>query len=547
VLLCAACGLCLLRILPGCSLLVNQSASQCAEDSDCAAFAGTRCASGACVVAPGFDAAVDPGAPCTSTQDCLTLHGSNWVCRSNVCKALGSDQCGIVLGNYTADDVLLLGAILPIYGPHKSTGLPMERALAFAVEQDFGGGVPLGLDGGARPLAVVLCDESQDPVGAAQHLADDVNVPAILGPAFGDSFLAVAAQVAVPKGVLLFSPYATADLSSLAADAGGGGLAWRTAPSSDGEAAAMANVVSAILEPRIQSQEHPARLAVSVVWRSDADGTSLHTSLLSSLSFNGFPATAPINEDVFTDVSYGNSDAPGEEATAAVTKVTSSPLPQLVIVIGRTEAVTDIVEGIENVWPSTAAPPYYLVSHGLQVEELLTLVTSFPTLRARLLSTAPGDNEMTNAALRDLLIRYQQLYSDYPSETFGLAQAFDAYYALAYGLAAVRNADVVGLDERDGLEKVLFGPGTPQPVTVGPEAIGVAFAAIRAGTPLALQGASGALQFDAATGTPLANVQVWCVTQAAGTGVPVFTSAGVAWSAATATLTGSLASGCLVE
>ena len=340
----------------------------------------TQCIQGACVTVPGFDAAINPNAPCTSTQDCLTLHGSNWVCQNNACQALGSDECSIVLGNYTADDVLLFGAILPIYGPHKSTGLPMERALAFAADQDFSGGVPFGLAGVARPVAVVLCDESQDPVAAAQ-------APRGRRQRSGDP-RARLRRLVPRRGGAGRHPGTRAPLLSVrdggpvVALRGRGwpatGSSWRTAPSSAGEAAAMAGVVS--LGPRAADRRRARSLAqmkVSVVWRSDADGTSLHDALLSSLVFNTFPATAAVQRPRSSPTSPTETRTPpGELADEAVTTVTTPPVAQLVIILGRTEAVTGIIQAIESV---STSPPYYLVSHGLQVEELLALVPLFPT------------------------------------------------------------------------------------------------------------------------------------------------------------------------
>jgi ABC-type branched-subunit amino acid transport system substrate-binding protein len=145
--------------------------------------------------------------------------------------------------------------------------------------------------------------------------------------------------------------------------------------------------------------------------------------------------------------------------------------------------------------------------------------------------------------MSELLVRYRALYHDTPAETFGVTQAYDAFYLIAYAIARVRNDDVKGTDVHDGLRAILFGPN-PQPVNVGPEGIDAAFAAILAGRGIDLQGASGKLAFDASTGTPTSDVQVSCIQSGTPPATSSFTPAGLAWKAATSVLTGALKATC---
>lgn len=501
-----------------------------------------------------FDAAIPADFPCTSTQDCLSLHGANWVCRNQACFSLASEDCGFVLGNYAADDVLLVGALLPLVGNHKSTGLPIERALALAAQQDFRGGIPFGT-AGAHPVAIVLCDESQNAARAAQHLVEEVRVPVILGPAFGDAFEATAAAIsatgaAVDGGpVVLISPYATAPLGPFEAEAGvPASFVWRTSPDAAGEAAAMSQLVSSSLEPRIKGPDAGSPpFGVALAWRDDTDGRALHDALEASLTFNGKPATQQVQTGFFTDVSYGNPDDPNDDrSTDAVTQITgATPLPSLVIVDGAAEAVASIIDPIERgLLPQTSARPYYLLSHGLQVAELLAYTAPNPSLRKRILLAVPGDGD-GNGALRALRVAYDKDYSDYPAETFGVSQGYDAYYLLAYALAAVRNTDIKGVDVRDGLHHVIYGAASVLPVTVGTAGIDAGFAAVALGGSLALTGASGPLQFDAQTNTAAEDVQIWCVTPTPDGDASTFSAAGLAWSQDAGKLNGTISSNCL--
>src|SRR6185312_7113379 len=218
---------------------------------------------------------------------------------------LVNDDCGLVLGHHTSDDSLILGAIVPYGTRHASAGLAIEHALELAVQDDFAGGVPFGggasepTDGGAprHPLAVVLCDETRDPKREALHLVNDVHVPVIFGPAFGESVLAVA-SVTTPAGVMLVSPYATADLGDASSD-----LVWRTSPTSDGEAAAMADVITQVVAPRVASARgHAAQIAIA--WSTDPDGAALHARLAPLVASDAAPTI---------DASCGDPDVAGAD------------------------------------------------------------------------------------------------------------------------------------------------------------------------------------------------------------------------------------------
>src|ERR1700690_2578185 len=86
----------LLLVAASCSALVDRDDAQCAVDGDCERFPGTQCVLGGGVPSPedaSSDAPVVP--PCTSTQDCLPLHGgANWICRhvDHTCVSLLSDE-----------------------------------------------------------------------------------------------------------------------------------------------------------------------------------------------------------------------------------------------------------------------------------------------------------------------------------------------------------------------------------------------------------------------------------------------------------------------
>jgi hypothetical protein len=542
-------------LLGACSLLVNRTSVECSSDTDCLAFPGTTCVQGGCVGGPVPDGGlldisvtglVNP--PCTSTQDCLSEHGgANWVCRlkEQTCVQLTSQDCPYVGGDYTGDDAIILGAILPIFGPHASTGTTLANALKLGLN-DFVGGVPSASDGGLpRHVAVVFCDESNDVKRAATHLKD-VGLTAILGTGESATTLAAVNGVTFPDGLFLMTPRATVDLSAFQ----GNGTVWRTCAGDAAEGAALTALAQQVATD-VGSKLGLPSVALSILHASDAESTQLDGVLTANLLLNGAAVTASSNASLFHDVPYGDPDSdpnPAAGFAGAITQITTaSRAPDVVVVTGSTQAAAGIVGGLEQEWPASAPRrPLYVLSSGLQTPELLSLVAGNENLRARVHGTAPGSNASVYTNLASFLALYGETFPDGGAPvTFGVAQAYDAFYTLVYGATFVRNTDFNGHDLAGGLATLLTPAdgGAIQSVTVGPNGVAGALQAISGGKRIALLGASAPLPFDVRTGNVATDVQVWCVLDAQG-GAPAFVSSGEAWSASGQALTGSLGNGC---
>jgi ABC-type branched-subunit amino acid transport system substrate-binding protein len=523
-------------VVAACSVLVDHDDAQCTSDPDCVKFPGTICQNGGCVTAPtppeGGILDLDASLPvtCTSTQDCLAEHNNApWVCRKadGTCVSLLSQDCDSIAGSYTSDDTLLLGAVLPIDGPHASTGLALTDAITLGVDElDFGpsAGLPPTADGGLpRPIAVVLCDESAAPVRAATHLTDDLDVPVILGT--GDSASTLAIAQAFPRQELLFSPRATADLSAYSA----AGLLWRTCPSYAVEADAITALLTRTIEPSFGRA-----IRVAILHATDVASTELDARLYSSLQAGDAGDAAATDAGDLIDVSYGDPDDPTNDppeygdAIAAVTQM--SALPDVIVVLGSTQAAPNVVGGIETNWPPTSnRRPEYVLSSGLQVPELLAAVAANggPSLAPRILGTAPGSSPSSYSNLASFLVRYRAMFDDgsLPG-MFGAAQAYDALYTVAYAATVARNTDLVGIDVSQALGVMLDG-GSPTRIDFGPEGIAPAFAALASGSAVSLWGASAPLPFDTATGDVVTDVQVWCVEASSDSSSFVFQNSGL--------------------
>ncbi len=327
-------------LLFACSALIDHDDAQCENDGDCAKFGATVCVSGGCVpgTPPPEAGLLDLAAPpvsdntCTSTQDCLAEHGgANYICRhDSTCQSLLTSECPTVVGSYAGDDTVLIGAILPLAGPHASTGAALENAITLGVA-DFGGGLPTLADGGLRrQVAVVFCDESSDPDEAARHLLADLDIAILIGTGDSATTLDIVANQVAPKGGLLMSPRATADLSAYM----GTGLLWRTVPSYALEADAILALLEKTVAPALPGETSEdggpdgGTPSVAIVHAGDVESTELEARISFALSDGG----------TVLDVGFGDPDDPASsppDYSDAITSV-GAAVPDVIILLGST-------------------------------------------------------------------------------------------------------------------------------------------------------------------------------------------------------------------
>jgi ABC-type branched-subunit amino acid transport system substrate-binding protein len=284
---------------------------------------------------------------------------------------------------------------------------------------------------------------------------------------------------------------------------------------------------------------------VAVVHADDVYGDGLDKELASLLTFNGGPP--PNDPQVFIDTDYGNPDQPGntnpDQKFADAVNAVITLAPNIVIVLGYTPAVKQLIPEIETNW-SSGPRPQYLLSNGMEVKELLTLLSANDDLRKRVLGTAPGANPAGNPALSKFAVRYRTTFKDggtFP-ESYAVPNAFDAFYVAAYGIAVTRNSDLVGSDVTAGIKKILKPTPDAGVVDIGPDGIANALKAITAGQSFTFRGVSGPLAFDLTTGDVVSDVQIWCAVHK--TTELAFEVTGLAYNATTQKLEGTIDSAC---
>ena len=498
-----------------CSLVVDTNGDQCSTSADCAAkggaFADTMCSpQHTCIVAS-----------CTTNKECQDAHPSPgaatdpWICRhaDHRCGQLFSIDCKALLAepaDITSDETLWLGTLLPIIGDDSSIGIPNRNGVDLA-RRDFAtavNGLPPAIAGKPRrPIAFVSCNDADDPVRAATHLADDVKVPALVGPAFSGVTIKVATEVTIPKKVLIISASATSPFITKLAD---DNLVWRTAPPDTVQSQAITLLMSNDVERNLRAmpggvlaKDEPLRLAI--VHKGDAYGTGLADALFQSIRYNG--KNAATNGANFKTIDYGEPGQPDSEARykAAVDALIVYQ-PHVVIVIGTSEGVTKVFAPLETNWPSGIAfRSRYILTDGAQIPEVWPIVGTNTDLRHRILGTVPG----TTAALYDEFVaHYKGKITDGTAPDQYTAAAYDAAYVLAYGVVAIGATPLTGPNLVEGLKKLV--PPGPR-IDVGAGGMNDAFAALLAGKNIDFNGASGPLDFDVTTGEAESDIQIWCV------------------------------------
>jgi len=430
-----------------CSLVVEQSASQCESDADCVGFGAAVCsAEKVCVSALG--------APCATNQECVGRLGPDYVCvaSESLCKSLRSDQCQTIVGAPASDDALIVGSIGPTGGLDEGIGLPIENAIRVAVS-DF---KEASAAEKPRPMVVVGCNDDSTPetgVAAATHLVS-IGAPAVIGAAFSGITLRVK-DVTVPAGTLLISPSATAVGIGALVD---NSLVWRTAPPDTYQTQAIALYIDQHLKPQVVGAP-PLKLAV--LHRGDAYGRDLSKALEEELILNGERPTDASNANNYLRFDYGDPDdvennPPKFEEAIADTLALE---PHIIVFAGFSEAVTDIFVPLEKDWDATVARPFHVMTDGVVGSALWDNIGENDALRLRVTGTTPG-RARSNPVFQAFASNYRDSFMDGGEEVFGAAEAYDAAYLIAYAAAVAGDQTLTGQGLAQALGRMV-PPGAP--------------------------------------------------------------------------------------
>jgi branched-chain amino acid transport system substrate-binding protein len=421
-----------------------------------------------------------------------TEAGSNQAPLDGRCQVYGGD----------AGSPILIGAILPMTvadaGTPNPTGVYRLESIRTAFDQ-LNPPNRAGING--RPLGLIVCDNSGDSTQAAplaQSLVQ-ARVPAIIGATSAD--ILQEATVTVPNRVLLISSSATAaEISSLAANdsATGVRLVWRTAPPDSFQGAVLAHLISdGLPDAEVPAPGDPdGGMAgpVGVFEVNNAYGQGLVAALQSDYSGSA------TNVGLYTE----NGDVSGALKTVAM----ATPAPTLIVAIAFPADAVALINGAAS-YPSLASLRW-IFTDSAQSPALFTGLKD-PGALAGALGTAPAPAPASSPAYLWFKTQFQATYSEDPTNAGFTANTFDAamLLALSASWATGGGRTLDGPTMATALTKVSSAMAMQTPLD--PVEFDTLTAALAAGQPVNIEGASGALDFDASTGEAPAPIEIWQV------------------------------------
>ncbi|HKU40757.1 MAG TPA: ABC transporter substrate-binding protein, partial [Polyangiales bacterium] len=282
----------------------------------------------------------------------------------------------------------------------------------------------------ARPLVWVGCSATTDVQRAARHLMRDLGVQAIIGPNDSQDTLDVAQRLTIGAGVLLVTPSAMASsIAHLLDD----DLVWQLAPSAAQRAPWMRDRLERLTERVARQRGTDAPLKLGVVYRDDALGVELRTEL-SSLSWNGKPLADPQNLGNIVRI---DAYDPARDEQRALVRAQLEFRPDVIVLAGAAEVVTQIMAPLERAWSSDVRAPHYLLSDAAKVPELLDLARESDGLASRVHGTGVAPSSESEPVHEAFASAYQQRFRSLPAGSSGVAPAYDASLAVALAAAGL--------------------------------------------------------------------------------------------------------------
>lgn len=430
------------------------------------------------------------------------------------CVSLKSTECVDVDGDYRNPNAVYLGLLGPLSGDSVSTGRSTQDGVLMAIDEirtRRGGVPPAPGTTEVRPIVLISCDDAVEPIRAAQHLADVIGVPAIVGPSFSGVTLKVS-EVTIPRGVLLITGSATSvDITKLPDN----GLVWRTAPPDTYQAQMFVQLFPSIMADLRTRYGLPAGDAekVALIYKGDSAGQGLADDIEKingGLQINGKPVVDPSNRDNYFSLDNGQAEGQDPQKPPRYDEAIAGILalrPHVVLGMITAEVIKNIMLPVEQQWGEFAYRPRWIYNDGVVVNELWNSIGSDDDLRQRVLLGRPGT---TGDRFLDFSSDYRsrRLHDESSPEVLGAATAYDALYMLAYAISTLGTSPT-GAQIATAFAS-LVDPASEH-VDTGPSGIGAAFSALAAGQTINLDGASGPLDLDLTTGEGASDIQLLCV------------------------------------
>jgi hypothetical protein len=235
-----------------------------------------------------------------------------------------------------------------------------------------------------------------------------------------------------------------------------------------------------------------AELRVALLRTKSPAEDSFAEVLFGALVFNG--KSALDNGKAYVERPF-DGDAETDGACDEIARLG----PQVIIVVGPTA----VIPKIEERW-GHGARPTYLIPTVLGPGDLRFIGRSADR-RGRVFGFTVTSTRPGNARL---VVHYNESFPERISRSYSPNTTYDAFYALAFGVAALTGRETTGEDLAQALARL--GSGSGKSVDVGPNGIYAAYGPLSRGESMHLVGSAGGLDFDPATGDGAFDLAVLC-------------------------------------
>jgi ABC-type branched-subunit amino acid transport system substrate-binding protein len=421
------------------------------------------------------------------------------------CVPLLNEDCSKVTGDPTDDRAIFIGSMFSLTGPQAATNLARQQSAALAVEQiNAVGGVPANGDNRARKLVMVSCDEVANLDRAAKHLIEELEVPAIVGPNTSADTLRLSTEYSIPGKTLVMTPTGVA---SSIADLVDEQLTYQMAPTDVQRAGLMIDQLNS-LEASIKAQRQLSTVKLGIVFRNDALGSGTRTAL-NDLTFNG--------KSLVDAVNFGNNVqidpyAPTSTEQGALVQKYVEFAPEIIVIAGTAEVVTQFVIPLEAAWTAQHRPVYVGID-SVKVPELVAAADADDDFRARVRGTGIVPEPESKAIFDAFTVDYKIRYPGEPSSISGMGASYDAVFAIAFGMAASADEAISGPSISSGIARL---SGGRMEVPVGATDVLAAFRELQDGGSLTARGTFAPLEWNSLGTVVGSTLEMWCIGRGAG-------------------------------
>ncbi|MCO4771968.1 MAG: ABC transporter substrate-binding protein [Deltaproteobacteria bacterium] len=434
---------------------------------------------------------------CSTDTECRDTLGLGWGCGDDsLCfqpappARCSSTPATILTAPDQHTDDLLIGSIFD-----QSDFSIMVKAARLAVLQVN------DRDGlGGRPVGIIECTNEENAdfdaltfeeatAAMGRILVERYGVPAIIGPATSGRS-EVAFNALSPMGTLLISPSATSpaltNIDGLPPHSDGDpGLFWRTAPPDSLQGRVIAEQMVDVL----------GATSAAVIHETGAYGEGLSQVFQENFAGGGRTAQA---------FPFANST---DLATITAT-VGADTFDQVLVISSRTGDVSAFLNAAAGI--SGFANKGIFLTDGARDQQLLDETAGiaealYPNIRGTVPAFRPGLVYDTFSAAYSIVFDGED-----PAEFGFSAHAWDAGWLVLFGAAwaDAQQGVINGTNIATGLRKVSAGDA----LDLGPTDWTTARATFAEGTSVDISGASGALDYDDASGETTAPIVVWGIT-----------------------------------